>query len=284
MARAVEASAAVLGTTSPNPPVGCVVLDASGEPVGVGATRPPGGPHAEVVALREAGDRAVGGTAVVTLEPCAHHGRTPPCTDALLAAGVRRVVHAVSDPNPTAAGGADVLRAAGVEVESGFLAEVVGDGPLRAWLHFARTGRPHVTWYASDDAEKDEHIARADAIVSGMRTAPSSGTPGPYRPLRVDVGHPAHAHDVDAALAGRDVVDVVLVGGPTLAGAFAAAGRLDRVLAHLAPELLGDGRLVLSGTGVATAAGTVGPDAVGLVVERVTMSGPGLRVSAVPVR
>src|SRR6187549_1316457 len=87
MRRALAASVAVHGTTSPNPPVGAVVLDAAGAVAGVGATAPPGGPHAEVTALREAGPRARGGTVVVTLEPCAHHGRTPPCTEALAAAG-----------------------------------------------------------------------------------------------------------------------------------------------------------------------------------------------------
>src|SRR3712207_2571607 len=92
MRRAVVLSAASLGTTSPTPPVGAVVLDSAGRVVGEGRTAPPGGPHAEVAALTAAGDRAAGGTAVVTLEPCRHQGRTPPCTDALLAAGVARVV------------------------------------------------------------------------------------------------------------------------------------------------------------------------------------------------
>ncbi|HSU08163.1 MAG TPA: bifunctional diaminohydroxyphosphoribosylaminopyrimidine deaminase/5-amino-6-(5-phosphoribosylamino)uracil reductase RibD, partial [Pseudonocardia sp.] len=146
MRRALAASAAVLGTTSPNPPVGAVVLDTAGAVVGIGATAPPGGPHAEVTALQEAGPRARGGTAVVTLEPCAHHGRTPPCTEALAAAGIATVVFAVRDPHPTAGGGAAVLRAAGVVVREGTLGEEVARGPLRAWLHTVRTGRPHVTW------------------------------------------------------------------------------------------------------------------------------------------
>src|SRR5689334_18333765 len=119
MRRALAASATVHGTTSPNPPVGAAVLDRSGTVVGMGATAPPGGPHAEVTALRAAGERACGGTAVITLEPCAHHGRTPPCTDALRAAGVAAVVYAVADPHPTAGGGAAVLRAAGLTVCEG---------------------------------------------------------------------------------------------------------------------------------------------------------------------
>src|SRR5690349_8052513 len=112
MRQAIDASERVKGTTYPNPPVGAVILDAGGQVVGEGGTEPPGGAHAEVVALRQAGPRARGGTAVVTLEPCNHHGRTPPCVDGLLAAGVTRVVYAVGDPNPEAAGGAGRLAAA----------------------------------------------------------------------------------------------------------------------------------------------------------------------------
>ncbi|WP_373290048.1 bifunctional diaminohydroxyphosphoribosylaminopyrimidine deaminase/5-amino-6-(5-phosphoribosylamino)uracil reductase RibD [Longimycelium tulufanense] len=330
MARAVTASRLVQGTTSPNPPVGCVVLDAAGAVVGVGATQPPGGPHAEVVALRAAGDRARGGTAVVTLEPCAHHGRTPPCTDALLAAGVATVVYAVGDPYPEAAGGADVLRRAGVRVESGPLAQEIERGPLRAWLHYARTGTPHVTWkYAatldgrsaaadgtskwisSAESRRDVHRFRAqvDAIVAGRGTVladdpqltartPDGGL-AERQPLRVVVGEgdlPRDARVLDeaaetihlrtsdprevlAALADRGVVDVLLEGGPRLAGAFLAAGGIHRVLAYVAPKLLGAGPAALADAGVGTIA-----DAVDLGIEDVTRIGPDVRISAVPVR
>ncbi|WP_073480934.1 bifunctional diaminohydroxyphosphoribosylaminopyrimidine deaminase/5-amino-6-(5-phosphoribosylamino)uracil reductase RibD [Streptoalloteichus hindustanus] len=328
MALAVAASEDVRGTTSPNPPVGCVVLDAAGEVVGVGATQPPGGPHAEVMALRAAGERARGGTAFVTLEPCAHHGRTPPCTEALISAGVAAVVHAVVDPNPRAAGGADVLRAAGVRVESGLLAREVERGPLRAWLHYARTGQPHVTWkYAatldgrsaaadgtskwisSAESRAEVHRVRrqVDAIVAGLGTVLADdpqltartpeGVLADRQPLRVVVGEgdlPAGARvlddsaetlhlrtrDVDevlAALAGRGVVDVLLEGGPRLAGAFLAAGRVHRVLAYLAPTLLGAGPAALADAGITTIA-----DALRLVVEDVTTSGGDVRISAVP--
>jgi diaminohydroxyphosphoribosylaminopyrimidine deaminase/5-amino-6-(5-phosphoribosylamino)uracil reductase len=104
------------GDAEPNPAVGCVIANALGRVVAEGRTAICGGPHAEVVALRRAGDAARGGTAWVTLEPCNHHGRTPPCVDALIAAGVRRVVVGVRDPNPVAAGGLDRLRAAGIDV------------------------------------------------------------------------------------------------------------------------------------------------------------------------
>ncbi|ODR25320.1 hypothetical protein BHQ19_12925 [Mycolicibacterium porcinum] len=97
MRLAIEQAEQVKGSTYPNPPVGAVILDSDGQVAGVGGTQPVGGPHAEVMALQAAGDRAKGGTAVVTLEPCNHHGRTPPCVDALLAAGISSVTYAVSD-------------------------------------------------------------------------------------------------------------------------------------------------------------------------------------------
>ncbi len=133
---------------SPNPAVGCVLLR-DGAVVAAGVTEPPPGPHAEVVALRAAGPAARGATAVVTLEPCAHHGRTPPCTDALLAAGVARVVIAHPDPNPTATGGAERLATAGVEVvgplPGGDPYRAAVAGALEGFLTSVQRGRPHVT-------------------------------------------------------------------------------------------------------------------------------------------
>jgi diaminohydroxyphosphoribosylaminopyrimidine deaminase/5-amino-6-(5-phosphoribosylamino)uracil reductase len=325
MVLAIAESERVRGITSPNPPVGCVILDASGKAAGFGGTQPVGGPHAEVMALKEAGVKAQGGTAVVTLEPCSHYGRTPPCTEALIEAGIKHVIHAVSDPNPRAAGGANRLREAGITVESGLLATEVSRGPLRAWLHYARTGRPHVTWkYAasldgriaaqdgtsqwisSETSRKEVHDLRAklDAIIVGSGTVrkddpaltarDADGMPLPRQPLPVVVGmsdlpagaklqHTAlhlrthHPDDVLTALAEQGVVDVLLEGGPTLAGAFWRAGRIDRVLAYIAPALLGDGPAAVLGAGVSTIT-----DAVRLSVQDVTMSGPDVRISAVP--
>lgn len=158
MRRAVDASRSVLGRTSPNPPVGAVALDVAGQVVGVGATRPPGGPHAERVALAEADGRAH--TVVVTLEPCNHTGRTGPCASALVEAGVSRVVVACAEPTDRASGGVQTLRDAGIDVVTGFLEAEVAAGPLRAWLHQQRTGRPFVTWkYA---ATLDGRSAAAD--------------------------------------------------------------------------------------------------------------------------
>ncbi|GHJ38936.1 riboflavin biosynthesis protein RibD [Streptomyces sp. TS71-3] len=220
MRRAIELAARGLGSTSPNPVVGCVVLDAAGDPVGEGYHQRAGGPHAEVHALRAAGERARGGTAVVTLEPCNHTGRTGPCAQALIEAGVTRVVYAVSDPNPTATGGAATLRAAGVDVEPGLLTAEAERGNA-AWLTSVRLGRPHVTlkfaatldgriaaadgtsqWITSAEARADVHRLRAesDAVVVGAGTARADdpqlgarGTDGGSQPLRVVVDSGAKA-------------------------------------------------------------------------------------------
>jgi diaminohydroxyphosphoribosylaminopyrimidine deaminase / 5-amino-6-(5-phosphoribosylamino)uracil reductase len=160
MARARVLGESVLGTTSPNPAVGAVVLDADGTLVGEGATAAPGGPHAEVTALAQAGDRARGGTAVVTLEPCAHTGRTGPCADALIAAGIARVVVAVPEPTQLAGGGAARLRAAGVDVELGVQQAEAEAGALAAWLTGVREHRPYVVWKVG--ATLDGRVAAAD--------------------------------------------------------------------------------------------------------------------------
>ncbi|EFQ83906.1 riboflavin biosynthesis protein RibD [Aeromicrobium marinum DSM 15272] len=174
------------GSCLPNPTVGCVLLDVHGEEISAGTTVP-GGAHAEVEALTAAGERARGATAVVTLEPCAHHGNTGPCVEALVGAGVARVVVAETDPNPVAAGGVEALRRAGLEVETGILGDEVE--PLnRAWRFAVTRGRPFVTWkYAATldglsaapdgssqwitgpEARRDVQVFRAqcDAIVAG---------------------------------------------------------------------------------------------------------------------
>lgn len=217
MRRAVRLSLAVLGATSPNPPVGAVVLDAAGQLVGEGATGPAGQAHAEVVALARAGERARGGTAVVTLEPCRHTGRTGPCTTALLAAGISRVVVACADPTPAAGGGAQVLRAAGVEVLTGVLAAEVARGPLEAWLGAQRLGRPFVTWkYA---ATLDGRSAAADGTSKWITSEDA----------RADVAR--LRSEVDAVLVG---IGTVLADDPALtvraAGALAARQPLRVVL------------------------------------------------------
>ncbi|GAB7191054.1 bifunctional diaminohydroxyphosphoribosylaminopyrimidine deaminase/5-amino-6-(5-phosphoribosylamino)uracil reductase RibD [Kineococcus sp. NUM-3379] len=344
--RAVELSRRVLGGTSPNPPVGAVVVDASGRVVGEGATRPPGGPHAEVVALREAGEGARGGTAVVTLEPCDHTGRTGPCTRALLEAGIARVVYLHPDPDPVAGGGAGTLRAAGVQVER---LDVRAE-PLEPWLAAQRLRRPFVTWkfaasldgrsaaadgtskwITSAEAREDVHRLRGevDAVLAGVGTVladdpqltvRAGGVPRPdRRPLRVvldsDGRTPAGARVLDGAaptllltagapvagaagsgaevavvprhdpaavlavLAARGVVSVLLEGGPTVAGAFWAAGLVDRAVGYVAPVLLGDGLAALRGAGVGTIAA-----AHRLRLDEVVRVGPDVRLTLRPER
>jgi diaminohydroxyphosphoribosylaminopyrimidine deaminase/5-amino-6-(5-phosphoribosylamino)uracil reductase len=129
----------------PNPRVGALVLDRDGVVVGEGFHHGAGSAHAEVEALAQAGERARGGTAYVTLEPCNHTGRTGPCAQALLGAGVRRVVHAQADPGARSGGGADALRAAGLEVVGGVLADEA-QALNEAWTFAVGHGRPHVTW------------------------------------------------------------------------------------------------------------------------------------------
>ncbi len=148
MERALELAALGRCGASPNPMVGAVIVDSLGRLAGEGYHAAFGGPHAEVVALAEAGERARGGTLYVTLEPCAHHGKTPPCTDAVIAAGLRRVVVALREPTSTAGGGCDRLRAEGMEVHEGLGAER-SRTLNRRWLHWVRYNRPWVTMKAA---------------------------------------------------------------------------------------------------------------------------------------
>lgn len=160
MARALQLASLGRCSAAPNPAVGCVVIDASGAVVGEGWHRRAGEPHAEVLALRAAGDRAGGGTLYVTLEPCVHHGRTPPCVDAVLASGVARVVAAMSDPNPRVAGGGlQRLAAAGIVTQSGLLAADARE-LNRGFIARMTRGRPWVTVKLGQSA--DGRTALAD--------------------------------------------------------------------------------------------------------------------------
>lgn len=192
MRRAIELATRAEGLTAPNPLVGAVIADTSGI-VGEGWHRGVGQPHAEADALRAAGSRARGATAYVTLEPCHHMGRTPPCTAGLISAGVARVVYAVTDPNPIASGGADALRAAGIRVDGG-VEEAAARYLARAFLHHVETGKPwviaksatsldgriatrsgHSQWITGDAARLEAHRLRqaVDAILVGAGTVAS---------------------------------------------------------------------------------------------------------------
>jgi diaminohydroxyphosphoribosylaminopyrimidine deaminase / 5-amino-6-(5-phosphoribosylamino)uracil reductase len=328
MRRAIALAELGLGSTSPNPIVGAVIVGVDGTIVGEGFHERAGGPHAEAMALLDAEGRARGASVFVTLEPCRHTGRTPPCTQALIDAGVARVVYAVDDPDPVAGHGAADLRAAGIAVEAGVLHDEAARSNA-AWLHRGRTGRPYVTWkYAAtldgrvcaadgtsrwitgEAARHDVHLlrARSDAIVVGTGTVLADdprldvrlpGLAATSRPLRVVVGRralPAAAgvldesaptvqlrdHDpasVLAYLAERDVVGVLLEGGPTLAGAFVAAGLVDRVVAYIAPALLGAGRPALGDAGIETLSA-----ALRLHIDAVDLVGDDVRIVLTPKR
>ena len=323
MARAVELAAGVRTTTSPNPWVGCVIVTADGHTV-EGATQPPGGPHAEAVALAAAaaaGLDVAGSTAYVTLEPCSHHGRTPPCADALAAAGVRRVVVAVTDPDPQVSGrGVERLRADGIEVLTGVAADVVAD-QLAPYLTHRRTGRPHVVlklaasldgrtaapdgtsrWITGEAARADAHRLRAesDAILVGAGTVRADDPSLTVRhvagrdPLRVVLGraperakvHPCLEVDGDLGgilddLGARDVLQVLVEGGATVAGAFHRAGLVDAYVLYLAPALFGgeDAPGLFSGAGAATMS-----DVWRGRITRIAHLGDDLRVDLQPAR
>lgn len=283
--RALELAERGRGTTHPNPVVGAVVV-ADGEVVGEGLHECKGGPHAETVALQAAGDRARGATAYVTLEPCAHHGETPPCVDALLAAQVARVVAGQLDPHPHHGGGLERLREAGVEValaegELGFRCRQ----QIEEWRTWVTAGRPFVTykvaltldghvrlagsrWVTGEHSRRLVHVLRAqsDAVAVGMGTVRSDNprldardVPVVRQPRRIAFGRGPLAagselelrsgslrEELDA-LGAEGVQALLLEGGPTLAAAFFEADLVDKVLVFVAPRLGGEGPGMLGG-------------------------------------
>ncbi len=282
MQQARAAAATVRATTSPNPWVGCALLTRDGRCF-TGATEPPGGRHAEIVALdaaRAAGADTSGATVVVTLEPCSHHGRTPPCTDALIAAAVASVVYAVGDPDPAVSGrGAEALAAAGISVRVG-VGEQEASEQLAPYLHHRRTGRPFVVlklaasldgataapdgssqWITGAEARADSHRLRAesDAVLVGAGTVRADDPELTVRhgllarqPLRVVLGRApqgAKVHpclelsgplpEVLDELGRRGVLQVMVEGGASVAGAFHRAGLVQQYVIYLAPALFG---------------------------------------------
>jgi len=157
MARAIECASYGLGKTFPNPIVGAVITSATGEFISEGFHQ--GTDHAEVLAIRGAKEIPEGSTLYVSLEPCNHHGKTPPCVDAIIESGIKKVIYAISDPNPVAAGGTERLRSAGIEVVSG-IGEVQAIHENRAWLTKIEKGRPRITWKIA--STMDGKVAAAD--------------------------------------------------------------------------------------------------------------------------
>ena len=279
--RALELAERGRGTTHPNPVVGSVLVR-DGEVVGEGWHERAGGPHAEIVALEAARDRARGATLYATMEPCVHHGRTPPCVDAVLEAGVARVVAGCLDPGPGSGGGLDQLRASGVDVElvDAFEARAQNE----AWRTWVADHRPFVTykvattvdgrvtvpgsrWVTGEESRRKVHELRAqvDAVAVGMRTvraddpkldarevgaerqrrrlAFGSGPLPPGSELELRTGS---LGDELRALAEEGVQSLLLEGGPTLATAFLDEGLVDKLLVFIAPRLSGSGPTLLA--------------------------------------
>jgi diaminohydroxyphosphoribosylaminopyrimidine deaminase / 5-amino-6-(5-phosphoribosylamino)uracil reductase len=277
--RALELAERGRGTTKPNPVVGAVVVS-GGEIVGEGWHERKGGPHAEVIALEAAGERARGGTLFVTLEPCRSFGATPPCTAAVVDSGVAKVVAASLDPNPAAGGGLEELRAAGVQVElaDGAVAETARrqNEAWRTWISLLRPfvtykaavtvdGRvtvPGSRWVSGEESRRRVHELRAasDAVAVGMGTVRADepkldarDVGAAHQPRRLAFGQgplpdgselellPGPLEDELARLAREGVQSVLLEGGPTLATAFLRADLVDKVMLFVAPRLAGSG-------------------------------------------
>ena len=316
MARAIELGYRALGTSSPNPSVGAVVVR-EGQIIGEGWTRPPGGPHAEAVALREAGEAARGAALWCTLEPCSHHGRTPPCADAIIAAGIREVHYALDDPDPNVDGGGRArLEGAGIRAVAGE-SEAEARRLHEGYLHQRRTGRPLVIakfaasldgkiaatsgdsrWVSGPETLAWAHRLRPqlDAIIVGVNTvridnpqltARPDGSSEVHQPLRVVVdsagrtsadanvlsaeaptllatthhateawraamaeagaevavlpeyGDHVDLHALIELLAARGALQVLVEGGGTLLGSFFDLRLVDKVLAVVAPMIIG---------------------------------------------
>jgi diaminohydroxyphosphoribosylaminopyrimidine deaminase/5-amino-6-(5-phosphoribosylamino)uracil reductase len=273
--RALELADNADSRAYPKPTIGAVVV-AGEEVVGEGATETDGR-HGEVVALAAAGERARGATIYVTMEPCAHHGTTPPCVDAILAAGIARVVAGSLDPNPEARGGLDYLRAQGVEVELADSFEARRQN--EAWRTWVSLGRPFVTykaavtvdgrvtipgsrWVSGEESRRLVHELRAasDAVAVGMGTVrlenprlDARDVDAVRQPRRLAFGSgplpdgselELRSGPLDEelrALATEGVQSLLLEGGPTLAGAFLRAGLVDKLLLFVAPTIAGEG-------------------------------------------
>ncbi|HUY86413.1 MAG TPA: bifunctional diaminohydroxyphosphoribosylaminopyrimidine deaminase/5-amino-6-(5-phosphoribosylamino)uracil reductase RibD [Acidimicrobiales bacterium] len=240
MMRAIELAGSVQGATAPNPWVGAVISDGNSI-LGEGSTQPAGGEHAEIVALRQAGERARGSSLIVTLEPCCHHGRTGPCTDAIIAAGIKRVAVGITDPDLRVSGqGIAALRKAGIEVTEGICIDAVSD-QLAPYIKVRTTGRPWVVlklamtsdgkiaagdgssqWITGEEARNDAHRLRAisDAVIVGAGTIRADDPRLTFRldsfgldwpqPLRVVLGRIEGAAKVRPALElSGDLVNIL---------------------------------------------------------------------------
>jgi len=278
MAKALALGDSARGRSAPNPNVGCVIVSPSGRLVGKGSTAPGGRPHAEAIALQQAGKKAKGATVYVTLEPCVHQSpRGPACTDLLIKAEPKRVVIALKDPDPRTAGkGIKTLRAAGIEVSSG-LGRVTATRSLAGWITRLELGRPRVTlklalsidgkialpsgeskWITGEDARAHVHQERAhsDMILVGRGTyladqprldvrLPGLEERSPRRAL-LTRGEAVEGWEIlrnpQDVLGLHDVNDLLVEGGSATATAFLSEDLVDRILIYRAPIIVGEGK------------------------------------------
>ena len=275
--RALELAERGRGKVGDHPVVGAVVAR-DGDVLGEGWYEYDGVRHAEAIALEQAGDGARGAILYVTLEPCSHHGRTPPCADAVVAAGLTRVVVGARDPNPVVDGrGIERIRAAGIEVE--VLDDLAARRQNEAWRVWKSLGRPFVTykaaitldgrvsvpgrrWVSGEESRRRVHELRAasDAVAVGMGTVRADAprldardVGAARQPRRLAFGRDPLPEGSELelrtgpldeelrALAAEGVQSLLLEGGPTLATAFLAAGLVDKLILFVAPVLAGDG-------------------------------------------
>jgi len=278
MAEAVALGAAARGQSAPNPNVGCLLVSKGGRIVGRGATQPGGRPHAEAMALKQAGQAARGATVYVTLEPCAHASeRGPACADLLVAAKPARVVIALKDPDPRVNGrGIRKLRTAGIEVKVG-VGRKAAERSLAGWLTRLRLGRPRITlklalsidgkialpsgeskWITGEDARRHVHLerARSDMILVGLGTYLADSPSLDVRLPGLEAQSPRRAlltrgeavdgwetlRSPDDVFGLHDVNDLLVEGGSATATAFLAADLVDRILIYRAPIIVGEGK------------------------------------------
>ena len=278
MAEAVALGAAARGQSAPNPNVGCLLVSKGGRIVGRGATQPGGRPHAEAMALKQAGQAARGATVYVTLEPCAHASeRGPACADLLVAAKPARVVIALKDPDPRVNGrGIRKLRTACIEVKVG-VGRKAAERSLAGWLTRLRLGRPRITlklalsidgkialpsgeskWITGEDARRHVHLerARSDMILVGLGTYLADSPSLDVRLPGLEAQSPRRAlltrgeavdgwetlRSPDDVLGLHDVNDLLVEGGSATATAFLAADLVDRILIYRAPIIVGEGK------------------------------------------
>ena len=311
MERALRLATAAGTVRGPNPRVGCVILDSTDVVIAEGAHLGAGSDHAEVVALKAAGPAAEGATAVVTLEPCNHTGRTGPCVEALINSGVARVVFGQSDPHSFAKGGADALEAAGIVVERGVLEDDCLAINTR-WSTAVHRGWPWVIWKVA--ATLDGRISASDgtatwitgedAILVGTSTVLSDNPQLSVRlpdfsgaqPLPVVMGlrdipmscavsatalhvRSRDPHEVLRVLQEREIRTLLVEGGATVAAAFVQAGLIDEVRWYVAPTILGAGTPAIADLGISMLS-----ERVSLKVSNVQMCGADVRIDAYVVR